>query len=162
LAETSRRAKNTAHVPIRLKLASKFSSLAAVCAFVEGACKSLVPKLQANEIQNIQLAVNEACANIIRHAYENDNEKVFWLSADLEGDFLVFTTIDRGKTAEGLFSQCREPSHTTSEPAEHGYGIMLMKKVLDDIQYFYDEKRGNVLLMKKNVSSAGAPKEEAK
>ena len=138
-------------VPIRLKIASKFSGLSVVCAFVQGACKALAPHLSEEDIRNLELAVNEACSNIIRHAYHNDESKAFWLTAHREEDVLVFTMVDKGEPALDSFLGKEPRPVTFAELREHGYGVILMEQLMDDIQYRRDPRRGNVLVLKKKL-----------
>lgn len=138
-------------VPVRLKVASDLSCLATVCAFVEGACRALSPRLKPQERYDLQLAVNEACSNIIRHAYHNEAGHDLWVTADCADGFLIFTTIDQGETSKVSLTQRRLDARRSEELLDHGYGVILIQEVMDELEYFQDPKRGNVLVMKKRI-----------
>jgi serine/threonine-protein kinase RsbW len=143
--------KLESRVPVRLKVPSRPDCLATVCTFVEGACKALAPLLPPEGVHDVTLAVNEACANIIRHAYRNDARRSIWVRAAREGDSLVFTTIDGGEPTGELFLASPEYERVGSEPRENGYGVMLIEQLMDEVHYSHDPRRGNVLVMKKKL-----------
>jgi serine/threonine-protein kinase RsbW len=144
----------TSPVPIRLKVPSSKSCLAVICTFVEGACGALAPELGAGTIHDVELAVNEACTNIIEHAYAGDETEWIWITAERDGEQLVFTTTDSGRPAGERFDARLRACEPKGELREHGYGLVLIRRVMDEVSYRSDEKLGNVLTMTKCLPPA--------
>lgn len=89
-----------------------------------------------DQIHRIELAVDEACSNIIIHAYgrQNNGNVVVRVRAE-PGSRIVITLIDTGKS----FDPDTVPAHNPDTELEHvkigGLGIFLMRQTMDDVQY---------------------------
>ena len=101
----------------------------------------------------VQLAVDEACTNVIKHAYG-------WgigpmrLEMELIGDNLVINVNDNGKP----FAPDTIPPPDLDADLEKrrvgGLGIYFMKKIMDEVSYSFDSVAGNRLTMKKSITQA--------
>ena len=91
------------------------------------------------------LAIDEACSNVIRHAYEGAADKDIVLSIGIEGDTLSLTIQDFGKK----FDLSRYKSPDLDEPAEGGYGVYLTRELMDEVEYDASPPQGTVLKMLK-------------
>ena len=90
---------------------------------------------------DIQLAVNEAAVNAIKHAHggsPHDQVKVIF---SLFPGRLEIDIYDRG---EG-FDLAAVPEPDLEEPHEGGYGLMIIKELMDEVSYHRDPVRGNQL-----------------
>lgn len=79
----------------------------------------------------LALAVNEAFSNIIKHAYGEDGEMILeiWLS----GKSIIAVAKDKGCGFDHR-SMATLPL-APGEPIESGYGILLMKKMVDEVKF---------------------------
>jgi serine/threonine-protein kinase RsbW len=90
-----------------------------------------LPELEAT-IYNMQLAVQECCANIVDHAYkEGDGRIVATLMLVDEPRRIVVELHDNGRPFEPEII----PKPTLGEPQIRGYGLFLMRELLDEVDY---------------------------
>lgn len=99
-----------------------------------------------DEVQALELtvAVNEACANIHRHAYEGraDGSIEFHVEAGEASMSLRIRDYGDGFLAEN------QPVPDFNDPAEGGYGLYLIRELMDEVEYIRKES-GTELRMKK-------------
>ena len=79
----------------------------------------------------IELAVGEAVTNIIRHAYDNQPGHEIHLSLTIDDTKFRLRIIDFGRK----FDPADQPPPDLDALREGGYGIYLMKKVMDEVTY---------------------------
>lgn len=79
----------------------------------------------------IELAVGEAVTNIIRHAYDNQPGHKIHLSLTIDDAKFSLRIVDFGRK----FDPTSQPPPNLDSPREGGYGIFLMKKVMDEVIY---------------------------
>lgn len=107
--------------------------------------------LSKKEIVNISLAVDEACTNIIKHAYDNSpNEEISIKIKISNNKFSVFI-VDTGKHFDP--NQVPEPNIEQSQKMKKGggLGMFLMKKLMDEVKY-HSNGNGNQLVLIKYLS----------
>ena len=89
--------------------------------------------------RRLQLAVHEACANIVDHAYRDGRTGRIRIS-------LTVTTsprrliVDLHDTGEA-FDPSTVPPPNLEEGQVHGYGLYLIRQVMDEVVYY--PERGN-------------------
>jgi anti-sigma regulatory factor (Ser/Thr protein kinase) len=110
-----------------------------------------VSDLSDDSVDQVMLAVDEACANVIRHAYNNDFNKEIIVTFNISKDILEVTIDDYGKKAEPDCFNCQP----IGEIRTGGYGLHLIKRAFDVIKYDETKKNGNRLrlLRYKNENS---------
>lgn len=92
------------------------------------------------QVHRIELAVDEACANIIMHAYDpHAAGKIIIRVRANAGQKIVITLIDTGRT----FNPDDVPQHNPSAVdldnlKVGGLGIFLMRQVMDDVRFEFD------------------------
>ncbi len=98
------------------------------------------------EVFEAQLAVNEAVANVIKHAYRGEEKGRIDLHVNLdeEGN-LVITIRDFGAKADPVSFQSRD----LDDFREGGIGIYLMRNLMDEVTYDHSPETGTILTMKK-------------
>jgi serine/threonine-protein kinase RsbW len=77
----------------------------------------------------IELAVGEAVTNIIRHAYDNQPGHKIHLSLTIDDTKFSLQILDFGRK----FDPDSLPPPNLDAPREGGYGIFLMKQVMDEV-----------------------------
>jgi serine/threonine-protein kinase RsbW len=95
------------------------------------------------DIHDVQLAITEACANVIDHATESDSYEV---RCELAADRCAITVLDRG---EG-FDASAVPDEL-DVTAEDGRGLSLMRALVDTIAFSSEPQDGAVVHMVKTL-----------
>ena len=98
---------------------------------------------------NIVLGVDEACTNIIKHAYQYATDKEIEVSILPRNRSFEIRIFDSGKSFDP--STIRQPD--LKEHIGHrkrgGLGVYMMKKLMDRVEYnFHQGKRNEVRLIK--------------
>ncbi len=135
----------------RLEVEAKDIELLSIKDFVQRVCDSAActPK----ETFNIKLAIDEACSNIIRHAYKDKEDGKITLEIGIGFADLMIKIIDYGKSFN--FKDIKDPdlNHYLDIGKKGGLGIWLIKKIMTNVQYkaFSDH---NELILYRRLSKA--------
>jgi anti-sigma regulatory factor (Ser/Thr protein kinase) len=102
--------------------------------------------------QGVTLAVDEALANIIRHAYKNRYDEEIELNCQTGPNQIVFTLLDRGEPPD--------PARICGQPLDDvslsGRGTHLMRSVMDEVHYERVPEGNQVRLIKRlSVTTEG-------
>jgi serine/threonine-protein kinase RsbW len=100
------------------------------------------------KVYRIQLAVDEACSNIIEHAYGGEGEGEIECTCSIRETGLTIILRDFGAP----FNPNRIPQPDLGAPLEErtagGLGLYLMYQIMDTVQFEFDES-GNTLILEK-------------
>lgn len=108
--------------------------------------------IQNDALMHVELAVEEALVNIIRHAYQGGpfGEVEISCVLDQEHNFVV-TIRDKGAPFNPLERGTGfDPEDALRKGTEGGFGIFLMTKVMDRVEYSRSEGY-NILVLVKHV-----------
>ena len=100
--------------------------------------------VQAEAIADIQLALTEACTNVLDHAGDADEYEV---SAGIDGDVCIIEVIDRGGGFDGSSLGLDHAEAT----AEDGRGIQLMRALVDQVRFENRPAVGTVVHLEKRL-----------
>lgn len=108
--------------------------------------------LNSKEIYSVQLAADEACSNVIEHAYEGIPDGTFDVSCSVEQGQLTIVIHDQGKPFD--IEKVRQPNlgKNLDEREIGGLGVFLMHKLMDEVRFESRPKEGNLLTMLKRKS----------
>ncbi len=87
------------------------------------------------DTNNIVLAVDEACANLIQHAYGNDASKNIDLRIIVRPSEINVEIMDTSKPFDPKKANLPDMRRYFEEHRHHGLGILLMTRVMDGIEY---------------------------
>ncbi len=135
--------------PVELYITSDPSLLRMMRTVLSHICESI--GFSCNETNKIVLAVDEACTNIIRHAYKNKYDQPIIITCNFFPDKLEIVIVDYGEPADAKKIKPRK----LDEFRPGGLGVYLMTSVMDEVKFYNGTKDGNRLIMIKNL-----PKEE--
>ncbi len=99
------------------------------------------------ERNSTTLAVDEACSNIIRHAYQGDQHQPIIITCKLLDNGIEITLQDFGRSVREEEIKPRD----LDEIRPGGLGVHLIKSVMDVVQYESNENEGNKLTLAKYV-----------
>lgn len=126
---------------------ARYESLEAIDRFVAGAAKQA--GFDECAVYQVQLAVDEACSNIIEHAYGGEGAGVIECTFRVRGDDLTVVLRDTGEPFDP--ESVPEPDLTTDLEArdEGGLGLYLIHRIMDKVEFNFGSEGGNVLTMVK-------------
>ncbi len=99
-----------------------------------------------DDVQFIILAVDEACANVIRHAYGGRTDGDIVLSCSTKDNRVEFRLRDQGKAAE----KARMRSRSLDDVRPGGLGLHLIQSIMDEVRYDAGSG-GNELFLAKSL-----------
>lgn len=101
------------------------------------------------DTSKIALAVDEACTNIIRHAYKNDPTGTIEVSVRPMKEQFEVNIIDEGKSFDPHTLRPLDLKEHLSHYRRGGLGVYLMKKLMDKVEYeTLSGKKNRVRLVK--------------
>jgi anti-sigma regulatory factor (Ser/Thr protein kinase) len=109
--------------------------------------RALVRKLSENigfsgkDANLLVLAIDEACTNVIRHAYKNSSDKRIILTFVVNLDYLEIHIRDFGAAADPATFQSRN----LDDVRPGGLGIHFIKSVVDKLEYDHPPEGGMLL-----------------
>ncbi len=132
-----------------LQVPSSTENLAMIREFVSGVGGQA--GLGESEIGKLELAVDEACANVIEHAYGHDLSKDVTVRASFDSDALRIAVIDEGQGFDpGTVTQS-ELDELVQQRKSGGLGMRLIRTLMDEVQYEIGPGQKNELHMLKKI-----------
>jgi serine/threonine-protein kinase RsbW len=110
------------------------------------------------ECDQLELCVVEAVTNCVVHAYNGQPGNEVRLRVALGEGALEVQVVDRGSPIPPGALEPREPElpEDALTLAEHGRGLLILRMLMDSLDYTSDA-RGNVLTLVKRVGAAAGP-----
>ena len=133
-----------------IEMHSDLKSLGRAREFVNSFCRSLrSPQLSPESICELELAVNEAASNIMKHAYRGRNNR--WIY--LEGEAFPSRVLIRLYHLGDPFDPAELPPPVLDGSRESGFGTYIISKSTDDVRYYRDERGMNCITLVKARNS---------
>ena len=125
---------------------SALDELAGIRAFVAEFCNRWAsPPLADEPAAALQLAVNEAATNIMKHSYGGRSDGRIETEACDYADHIDISLRHRGKD----FKRSDVVSPNFDGTAEGGFGIFIIEQSVDDVRYSSDGKGNHEIVLKK-------------
>jgi len=135
----------------QLRVKSKTENLSEIRDFVSSKAREAgIPEIT---VENIILAVDEACTNIIKHAYKLSPEGEIIIKIEYDKEKFTVTIIDYGKSFEPDRVPLPDLQKYYREHRVGGLGMYLMKSLMDDVEYISVPGEYNQVLLSKNIRS---------
>jgi serine/threonine-protein kinase RsbW len=128
-----------------LDISSEPSQLSEVREFVKEFCRTR-RLLDEDDLGQLELAVNEAVANIIRHAHRGCADLRIQIHADTGGDGVILQLYYGGDA----FDPTGVPPPVFDGSREGGFGIYMIARSVDQVQYSQDAQGRNCISLIKN------------
>ncbi len=128
---------------------ARLENVPAACEFVVQAAEAA--GLDERSVYHCQLAVDEACTNIIEHGFgDNQVNGQITLITGIEGKHnFVIIIADNSPAFNPLTYREPDPTQSLVERTIGGWGIYFIKKLMDIIDYRYVDGKNNLSLYKK-------------
>ena len=131
-----------------LSVSGRVADLPDILAFIETACEAAVvrPELWFD----LQLAVEEACANVIEHAYGGKGGDLVITFAARDRD-VVLTVRDHGRPFAPEKVVAPDMSVPLTQRRIGGLGLHLMYQLMDEVQFDFAEDSNTLVMVKRDA-----------
>ena len=99
-------------------------------------------------VYSIEMAVDEACSNIIEHAYGGEGKGEIRCTCTVSDQILAIELNDRGKSFDP--SQVPPPNLSTNleDRQAHGLGLYFIRKWMDEVRYISTGTENTLTMIK--------------
>jgi serine phosphatase RsbU (regulator of sigma subunit)/putative methionine-R-sulfoxide reductase with GAF domain/anti-sigma regulatory factor (Ser/Thr protein kinase) len=126
---------------------AKFDQLDSIREFAIQAARDA--GMDDSETYAIELSIDEACTNIIEHAYQGENRGEIECTCDSNEVCLTVVIRDHGKPFDPSTVVTPDLNADIENRAVGGLGVFLMKQLMDEVHFEPLGEAGNVLTMVK-------------
>jgi serine/threonine-protein kinase RsbW len=107
------------------------------------------------EVARLEMAVDEACSNVMEHAYSSDSTKEVSIRAIVDDNALRVVVIDTGKGFDPAAVEQKKLEDLISLKRTGGLGMRLIKSFMDEVHYAMIPGVKNELTMVKHLAKEG-------
>lgn len=136
----------------KLIVSSRTENLSTIRDFIASAAREV--GIQEDTVEDIMLAVDEACSNIIKHAYGSKPEGEIKIELDYTNDKFTVIIQDHGSSFEPDLIPEPDLQKYYRQRRVGGLGMFLMKSLMDDVKYVSVPGKYNRVMLIKNISGA--------
>ncbi|MDR3418502.1 MAG: SpoIIE family protein phosphatase [Nevskia sp.] len=136
-----------------MEIRSDLQDLGLAREFVRSFCCAIPGSpLDQDRAAELELAVNEAASNVMKHAYHGRTDQRIHLEAEAFPDQV---TVRLHHLGDSFDPAAAAPPAIEALP-ESGFGLYLITRSVDEVRYYRDERGGNCIALIKRRSSQGA------
>ncbi|NOY82761.1 MAG: SpoIIE family protein phosphatase [Kiritimatiellaeota bacterium] len=131
-----------------LCIRSTLAGVRRAACFCRNACSGL---LADPDCHDVELAITEACNNIVRHAYRGAADQPVWLSIQRRKDCLYFRIEDCAPISFQIDEVGAPPLRWDSlaDVPEGGWGVFLIRSTMDEVRHTRQGDRNRLELVKR-------------
>jgi len=130
-----------------LTVPGQFEYLATIADFISDAGRDA--GFDQDLIFHVQMAVDEACSNVIEHAYQGQDKGDITLCCDCNGEEWIIAIYDTGRSFDPSLVPEPNLNANLDDIKTGGLGLYFMRQLMDEVEFSFDQERGNKLLMVK-------------
>lgn len=130
----------TESIRIEMKMLGDPRGLALIRRLV--AASTMTLKVSADTLNDLKLAITEACTNVIKHAFKFDSSRTFGIH--MRASPILFQISVQYDDAKFDPTRIREPN--LEEVQDSGFGVFIIRQIMDDVRYTTDPTSGAVEL----------------
>lgn len=134
-----------------LTVPGHYAQVQRVCQFVADGARRV--GFGEDDLFRIELCCDEAATNIIEHAYGGEGVGSITVSYQDKGDRLEIVLHDNGRSFDPTVVPAPPDPTTLSDDPQAlpvgGFGLHLIKQLMDDVEFTFDPRKGNQLKMVK-------------
>jgi serine/threonine-protein kinase RsbW len=133
----------------RLTVPGQFGQLAQIAEFVTRAAREA--GLTDDDVFHVEMAVDEACSNIIEHAYADQTGDIELACRSAAPGALEITIHDSGRPfdPDAVAVPQLGDAADLDDLSEGGLGLYFMRKLMDEVRFEMMVGQGNTLIMTK-------------
>lgn len=134
----------------QLKIPSQSDNLAIIRDVVAKVASRI--GFDTDEASKIELAVDEACTNVIKHAYANNSNQMIEVSIKVDQKKLIIIVADKGKGFNPDKIKLPDLNKSIKEGRKGGLGLCLIKTLMDKVEFEIKPGSKNQVKMIKYIS----------
>lgn len=135
---------------LRITRAAELETLAVFRDFIAQACAH--NGIDADTSYALQLAMDEACTNVIQHGYAGMNPGSLMLDLEIAPQQAVMKITDFGRPFEPYEPEAPDASAALRDGDTGGFGLYFIYNTMDSVDYRTTEE-GNCLILTKKLTS---------
>lgn len=139
------------HIKKKLVIKSRTENLSSIRNFISE--NAFNAGLNNQDTDDIILAVDEACTNIIRHAYKSVPDGEIIIEIDYSTKKFTVRLIDYGNSFDPQSVPKPDLQKYFRQKKVGGLGLYLMKTLMDDVQYISVPGKYNQVMLSKNLKN---------
>ncbi len=112
------------------------------------------PHLTEDDLEDIGLAIDEACTNVITHSYKGDTKGIIQVEINLSLHNITITLTDKGEEGQIFNPEILSPPDKEEyfkRLTKGGLGVYLIRKIMDEVKYTVSPGISNCLTMVKYI-----------
>lgn len=135
---------------LSVKIESKYENVASVCDKAKAFC--LEAGLSELESINVEICLDEALNNVVKHSYKEEPENIIIIEFTREAERIRIDIVDFGESRKETVKKNLnfDPNDIESLP-EGGMGLFIIEKIMDGTEYKIESDR-NIFTLYKNLS----------
>ena len=141
----------------RITRAAYVESLSDFREFIKAHCAGR-PGVNEEFIYDVQLAVDEACTNIISHGYADLDPGSIILDLDIDPNKVTATLTDFGHSFEPSSAPAPDVNAPIEERELGGFGLFFIQQSVDEMDYQVTEDGNKMILIKYLTKPVGGEK----
>lgn len=126
---------------------ARYESLSAIDSFVADAARRA--GFSSCTVYQVQLAVDEACSNIIEHAYGGEGQGVIECTWRIQGEGLTVVLRDYGRSFDPESVPDPHLEAGLAERTGGGLGLYFIRQIMDEVRFEFNSEGGNILTLVK-------------
>lgn len=96
----------------------------------------------------VETAVDEACSNIIEHAYGGENKGDIEFSYEINDDGLKIILVDHGKPFDPDKVPIPDLKGHLRKRKTHGLGLYIMRQWMDEVKFKFEDGKNTLTMVK--------------
>ncbi len=130
-----------------LRVKSIPKNLYSICDFVMDYAEKV--GFDKKEVGKIKIAVYEASLNVVEHSYHSNPENWIDVWVEVDAQKITIEIQDYGYSFEGISKKRYDVQSAMNNAQTGGFGLYIIRRSMDEIEYHPDEEQGNRLIMRK-------------
>jgi serine/threonine-protein kinase RsbW len=131
----------------QLRIPSQTDNLELIREFVSRVSRKV--GFKDDDVNKIELAVDEACANVVKHAYKKDEKKPIDIVIQIDYQKLTVIVTDRGRGFNPRKVKQPDMKEYLAQMRVGGLGIYLMRTLMDEVDFNVQPGKRNQVRMTK-------------
>jgi len=123
---------------------------------------AIIAGFDSENVNKIQLSVDEACTNVVKHAYKATPPKDIKIQVEYDKERIIVEVIDKGKGFDFRKVKVKDMNNYLNEFRRGGLGIHLMKILMDKVDYSILPSKNTQVTMIKYLKKNETPEERKK